>query len=376
MSSLGPVLSGCTILVTAQRRAEDLANALERRGAVVHRAATLGVVSQIDEETLLTRTHELIDHPLDVLVVTTGIGFRGWLDTAETAGLGDLMLKSLMQSRLIARGPKARGALQAAGLRADWVAESETAAEIAEFLCTEGVEGQRIAVQQHGAGDDGLGRALAAAGADVSGLVIYQWGPPPDPDAVAESVREIADGGYDAVLFTSAPGAAAWLAAIDDAGVREQVLEQTTSGRLVAAAVGPVTAGPLRDAGIEPLMPDRGRMGALVRSVIMRLGDPSTGIGTAVGHLRLHARSATLDHEVLPLSRTGLALLRALAAQPGQVLSREQLLKELSGDSTDPHTAEVAIARMRDALGGRDLVRTVVKRGYRLNLDDEERPAT
>ena len=42
--------------------------------------------------------------------------------------------------RLVARGPKARGALQAAGLRADWVAESETSAEIADFLLTEGVE--------------------------------------------------------------------------------------------------------------------------------------------------------------------------------------------------------------------------------------------
>ena len=32
-----------------------------------------------------------------------------------------------------------------------------------------------------------------------------------------------------------------------------------------------------------------------------------------------------------------------------------------------PHAAEVAIARLRDATGSRALIRTVVKRGYRLD---------
>jgi uroporphyrinogen-III synthase len=40
----------------------------------------------------------------------------------------------------------------------------------------------------------------------------------------------------------------------------------------------------------------------------------------------------------------------------------------LPGESTDPHTAEVALARLREALqagaGDRRLVRTVIKRGY------------
>lgn len=371
MSTLGPVLTGCTILVTAQRRAEDLANALERRGAVVHRAPTLGVVSQIDEEALIAHTRSMLDEPFDIAVITTGIGFRGWLDTAEAAGLGDAMLASLSSTRLIARGPKARGALQAAGLRADWVAESETAVEIAAFLCTEGVSGQRIAIQQHGAGDDDLGRRLGAGGALTTGLVVYRWGPPPDPLAVTDSVRAAAAGAYDATVFTSAPGASAWLAAIDAHGLREDVIAQCRSGAMVAAAVGPVTAAPLRDVGIEPLVPDRGRMGSLVRAVIMHLGDRHSGVATGAGHLRLRARHATLDHEILPLSPSGLAVLRALANRPGQVLTREQLLHELPGESTDPHTAEIVVGRVRDALGDRDLVRTVVKWGYRLNTGDE-----
>ncbi|MFD1827484.1 MULTISPECIES: uroporphyrinogen-III synthase [Mumia] len=369
MTPLGAVLSGTSVLVTAQRRADDLAMALGRRGAVVSVASALGVESQIDEDTLLERTRELVADSADVVVVTTGIGFRSWLDTAEAAGLGEALVVALSRTRLVARGPKARGALQAAGLVPDWVAESETSAEIADFLCTEGVAGQRIVVQHHGAGDDGLEERLRAAGGEPVGLVVYRWGPPPDPDAVVASVRDAAAGAYDAVVFTSAPGAAAWITAARAAGVLEDVIALGRSGVLTSAAVGPVTAEPLRVAGLDPIIPDRGRLGSLVRTLIMHLGDDHEATQTAAGALRLRARAATLDHDVVGVSPSGLAVLRSLVAVPGAVVSREALLRVLPGCSTDPHTAEVAVARLREAFGGRPVVETVVKRGYRINLD-------
>ncbi len=371
MSAVAPVLAGCRILVTAQRRSEELSGALVRRGAEVVCAPTLGVVPHIDEAALLARTRQVLDDGVDVLVVTTGIGFRGWLDTAETAGLAEALLERLDDVRLVARGPKARGALQAAGLRADWVAESETSAEIADFLVTEGVQGQRIAVQHHGAGDDGLDGRFEAAGASVVPLEVYRWGPPPDPDAVETSVRQLASGCFDAVVFTSAPGAAAWLAELERLEVADVVRAQVDGGRLLVAAVGPVTAEPLQRAGMDPVVPDRGRMGALVRRVIMDLGDDHEGIATPEGVLHVRATAATLDHEPLPLSPSGLAVLRRLAATPGRVVTREDLLRVLPGDADrvrDPHSAEMAVARLREACGSRTLVRTVVKRGYLLPL--------
>ena len=189
MTELGPVLAGCRILVTAQRRADELGGALARRGAGVTVASALGVVPHVEEAALLESTRKIIADPVDVVVVTTGIGFRGWLDTAEHAGLADDLCTALAETRLVARGPKARGALQAAGLMADWVAESETAAEIADFLLAEGVDQQRIAVQRHGAGDDGLNRRLTGGGASVMDLEVYRWGPPPDPDLLRDDDR-------------------------------------------------------------------------------------------------------------------------------------------------------------------------------------------
>ncbi len=366
MTELGPVLAGCRILVTAQRRADELGGALVRRGAGVSVAPALGVVPHVEEAALLESTRKIIADPVDVVVVTTGIGFRGWLDTAEHAGLADDLCSVLAGVRLVARGPKARGALQAAGLKADWVAESETSAEIADFLLAEGVDHQRIAVQRHGAGDDGLNHRLTGGGAGVMDLEVYRWGPPPDPDLLRETTEDLASGGYDAVLFTSAPSAAAWLNELHRLNGTDDALALNASGRLLVAAVGPVTAEPLQVAGFEVVVPERWRMGALVRLVIMELGSHA-GVQTPGGLLQVRARSATLDHRVLSLSPSGFAVLQRLSVAPGEVVSREDLLRVLPGDSADPHAAEVAVGRLRDAMAAPNIIRTVVKRGYALN---------
>jgi len=60
------------------------------------------------------------------------------------------------------------------------------------------------------------------------------------------------------------------------------------------------------------------------------------------------------------------AVLNALARQPGRIVSRRDLLSELpSGYAASEHAVEAAVARLRTAMGA-DLVRTVVKPGYRL----------
>lgn len=362
---LDPTLAGCTMLVTADRRAGELGGALQRRGATVRYAPALSMVPNDSDALLVAATRELLAAPPDIAVVTTGIGFRAWVEAADAIGLAEPLLATLRRARLVARGPKARGAIQAAGLQADWVAESETSAEIAEVLLDEGVAGLRVAVQHHGSGADGLDEAFTAAGAHVQSLVVYRWGPPPDPAALEASVRAAAAGELDTVVFTSAPGCAAWLAAADAAGVDEALVGQFEAGALVAAAVGPITARPLLDRGVEPLIPSRGRLGALVRTIVDHYGGVQT-LETAAGRLQMRRRAAVLDGRVLALSPTGIELLRLLADAGGDVVTPAQVLQLLPGESTDVHAAEVAIARLRQATGSRELVRTVVKRGYRL----------
>lgn len=371
MTGLVPVLAGARILVTAQRRADDLTAALVRRGASVTAVATLGVEPHIDEAELLRRTRLLIRQPPDIVVITTGIGLRGWMDTAQAAGLDDALLGVLGRCRVLARGPKASGALQSFGITPEWVAASETSREIRETLVDQGVDGQRIAVQLHGAGDDGLCTGLRAAGADVAELTVYRWAGPPDPDAVVRFTAELRAGAYDAVAFTSAPGASAWLDALRAGDALDSVRAQVAAGRLMLAAVGPVTAEPLSVAGLAPQFPDRGRLGSLIRLIVSKLGEEFPSVPTAKGWLRVRATAATFDHRIVALSANSLAVLRVLASQPGAVVSREDLLDVLTGDSSDPHAAEVAVARLRESLGGAGLVKAVYRRGYRLVTDQQ-----
>ncbi|PTT22282.1 uroporphyrinogen-III synthase [Microbacterium sp. HMWF026] len=371
--TISTVLLGCTVLLPVDRRSGELSAALERHGARVRVAPALTIIPHVDDDELVSATRRLVADPPDVVVATTGVGFRGWMETADEAGLHDELSAVLRSARIVARGPKARGAIQQAGFEADWVAESETSAELRDFLVAEGVAGLHVAVQHHGSGADGLDEAFEAAGARVTSLTIYRWGPPPDPEAVAASARQVARGEIDAVLFTSAPAAREWILAAERADALGGVASRARSGQVLVAAVGPITAGPLLDAGIEPLVPDRGRLGALVRAVVTHYGGVDAPlIATTAGALGIRSSGVVLDGRFVPVPRTGVEILRALAKAPGTVVSRTELLAALSSTEASGHAVEVAVARTREALGGTDLIRTVYKRGYRLDVIDEE----
>jgi len=69
-------------------------------------------------------------------------------------------------------------------------------------------------------------------------------------------------------------------------------------------------------------------------------------------------------------SPAGMATIRVLAQRPGAVVARADLLRALPGSSTDTHAVETAVLRLRTALGDKNIVATVVKRGYRLAVDE------
>lgn len=365
-------LQGCMIVVAADRRSADLATALERRGAVVQCAPALSILPAVDDEQLMARTRELIAEPPDVVVVTTGVGLRGWMDAVHQNDLHGGLVSALARTRFIARGPKAHGAIQQAGFTADWVAESETSAEVGEYLLASGVAGKRILVQHHGAGSDGLDDLLRDAGAEVLSITVYRWGPPPNPEVVRRSVLQAAGGEADAVLFTSAPGAASWIGVAREEGALDRIRRRADSGRLLLASVGPITAAPLHAAELRTTIADRGRLGSLARTVIAHFGGGrAPSLPTDAGRVEVRSGGVLVGGEFIPLSRSAAALIEALASAGGRVLSRAELGGVLPGAERNAHAVEVAVARLREALGSSELVHTVVKRGYRLAVTED-----
>jgi len=365
---LDSALVGCTIVIAADRRAGDLASALERRGAKVQRAPALSIVPNADDDDLMRRTRELIAAPPEIMVVTTGVGFRGWMDAAHENDLAQELSHALRGTLFVARGPKAHGAIQQAGFVADWVAESETTAEVGEYLLTMPLGGKRIAVQHHGSGADGIDELLASTGAEVVPLVVYRWGPPPEPALVERSVDQAASGEVDAVLFTSAPGASAWVQAADARDALPAIRERAARGRLLLAAVGPITASALEHAGLRTTVADRGRLGSLARCTIRYFGGSGAApsLPTLEGAVSMRSGGVVVAGDFIPLSRASVGALGALFDAGGAVLSRDEIAASSPHAGRNSHAVEMAVARLRDALHGIEIVQTVVKRGYRL----------
>lgn len=260
-------LSGIAIGVTAERRAEEFIGALERHGADVRHAPTITIVPLDSDPKLRAATSSLLAAPIDFTLVTTGAGFRGWLAAAEGWDLRSALVERLGESRIYARGPKAVGAVRGAGLRETFSADSESNAEL--FGALTGVDGARIAVQLHGTPLPDHTGPLVAAGARLIEVQPYRWFSPPDVRPVHALIDAAIDGDLGALAFTSAPAAANFLTLARDHGRYGELL--TALRGMVVACVGPVTAAPLAEAGVETLQPERQRLGALVKLLVTTL---------------------------------------------------------------------------------------------------------
>ncbi|MGX7825109.1 uroporphyrinogen-III synthase [Actinokineospora sp. 24-640] len=366
---VGP-LAGYTVGVTAARRADELGALLERRGAEVLYGPAIRIIPLADDSDLLAATTSLLSGPVDVVVATTGIGFRGWMEAAEGWGLGPRLREVLAGADVLARGPKAKGAVRAAGLVEAYSPESEANAELLEHLLGTGVAGRRVAVQLHGEPLPEFVDTLRGAGAEVVEIPVYRWTGPLDTAPLERLIEAVLAGQVDAVTFTSAPAAASVLETADRLGRLEPLLDALRA-RVLVVGVGAITAGPLVRGGVPVVWPDRARIGALVRELCDTMPGRATRVRVAERELELRGQAVLVDGELRPVAPAPMALLRALAANPGKVMSRPALagvLRRHSGreSTVDEHAVETAVGRLRAALGVTGVVQTVVKRGYRL----------
>jgi uroporphyrinogen-III synthase len=368
-------LTGFRVAVTSARRAEELSALLCRRGASVTSAAAITMVPLPDDDELRANTEALIARAPDLVVATTGIGLRGWIAAADGWGIATELTTALGTARIVSRGPKATGALRAAGLPEEWSPDSESSREVLHYLLEGGIAGRRIAVQLHGATADWdpfpeFLDELRAAGAEVVPIRVYRWRPAPRDGAFDQLVVGIAERKFDAVSFTSAPAVAAMLMRAVELGVEDKVLSALRT-EVHAMCVGPVTARPLVRLGVPTSAPERMRLGALARHITDELPLLQARTVKVAGHqLEIRGTCVLVDGVVKELPPAGMATIRALALRPGTVVSRNDLLDALPGSGSDTHAVETAVLRLRTALGDKHIVSTVVKRGYRLAVDE------
>ena len=362
-------LEGFVVGITADRRAAEQAEMLSRRGARVVHGATVQVLPLDTESGLRAATASLIDNPPDVVLASTGIGIRTWMAAAASWGLEARLLAALAPARLLARGPKAAGALVTAGLQVTWQAPTERLGDLVGRLVEEGASGLRVAVQLDGGMEPVAARALGAAGWEVVEVPVYRWTLPEDEGPARRLVDQICAGHLDAVTFTSAPAVANLLALAERWDAAEE-LRRAFSERVLPVCVGPVCRETAVGCGLQAAIePERARLGSMVASLTSALAGERRVYAIAGHRVAVQGSRLVINGQATSLTNQERAVLEVLIRRAGAVVPKRHLLVEVWGRvDADPHALEVAVARLRRRLGpAAGGLQTVVRRGYRLD---------
>ncbi len=263
-------LDGVRIGVTGARKGPELCAAIERRGGTALHGPTIEPDQPTPDAELLPQVRELLRGEADWFVANTGMGVRLLAACAERADLGDDLVALLTGDdlRVVARGAKAVGGLRGIGVTPDAVSAEETDASMAAWLREHVAAGDHLAVQYSARTRQDYADVAADVGATMQVLVPYRSGVPTDPSAAVTLVEAAVAGDLDVIVSTSAIATDHLLRIATDHGRGHDLVAAFGDGRVVAAAIGQVTAAAFRERGVEPgIIPDRHRTGSLLTAL-------------------------------------------------------------------------------------------------------------
>ncbi len=361
-------LDGYTVGVTADRRAEEQSEMLRRRGARVMHGPAIRTLPLAADAGIRRATEELIARPPAVVIANTGIGIRSWFAAAESWGLGDALHAALADAHVLARGPKAAGAVLTAGIEVAWRAPSESLSEVVDRVLEGSAVGERVAVQLDGSREQPHAERLRAAGIDVVAVPVYTWALPEDERPVHRLIDAACSRRLDAVTFTSA-GALRSLFELAEHANQADALRAALNGSVIPMCVGPICADAATDCGIEGLQPPRSRMGSMIHTLQDELERRRRWF--RLGDLEMFAQGSlvVVDGDAgVQLTDRERQVFDFLSARPGAVVNHAELRRAVWGPGADQHALEMTVTRLRRRLGrASSAVTTVVRRGYRFD---------
>lgn len=367
-------LSGFTVAITADRRAEEQAELISRRGGEVLCGPVIKTLPLSDETRLAATTAAVLDDPPDVVVLSTALGVRGWFSGAEGLGIAEQLRDVLDAGDVLVRGPKAAGAALTVGLSIDWQTPNATYAELVDHLSarpTTRPDGTpvRVALQLDGERDSVLATTVRELGFDVVAVPIYEWHLPDDLGPAERVVASVAERTVDAVSFTSAHSVTNFGQIAAGMGLLDAALTSFNDGSVAAVCVGPVTASRARSLGVHRCIePTNARLGAMVQALVVAFSGRVVTVDLDGTQVLMQGRLVSVGGgEPIRLTDREQAVLGMLARRPGVVVSKKALLDEVWDGDSDDHVVEVTVGRLRRRLGpAGESIETVVRRGYRL----------
>jgi len=255
-------LFGKGIVVTrAREQASDSAALLEELGADVIQFPTISI-SPLQE---YSAVHDAIRSlsRYGMLIFTSVNGVKHFWLQLDALNLDSRALGGL---KITAIGPATAAALRERGIKPDFVPEKYVAESVAQgiiALCGENIQGMRMLLPRAKEAREVLPETLAAAGAVVDILPVYETLP---SDARREEVLEKLEAGeIQCITFGSSSTVTNFLSLIPKETLRR-------FPDLKFACIGPVTAATLREAGLTcHIQPPEYTIPALARTLAEEL---------------------------------------------------------------------------------------------------------
>ena len=232
-------LEGKRVVVTrAPEQAQEFVRELEGLGAEVFLLPTIGFREAEDFGPLDTALREIAN--FDWILFTSQNAVRFFAKRCRTLGLEPSKLQT-EGSRAAAVGPATAQAAREEGFRVYWIASRFRGEALAREL-QEDIAGKKVLLPRSDRAADELPGALRAAGAVVRDVVAYCTVVPEASDG--GTLARVRGGEADVIAFASP---SAFHHFVDLVGADKL---PSLAQRVKFAAIGPTTAGAIREAGL------------------------------------------------------------------------------------------------------------------------------
>jgi len=249
-------LIGKRVLVTRTRaQASELSRALAAEGAEAIELPTIEIVPCAEPAALAAAIELLRTSGYGWVIFTSANAVDRFL-----THLRELMLdaRTFGRARVAAIGAGTAEALARHGLIADVVPERYVAESLVDALLPFNVRGDRVLLPRAAGARATLPEGLTARGALVDELELYRAEVPRDRDA--DALHRLRGGEIDIATFASSSSFRNLVEMLDG--------DTSPLRSVTIAAIGPVTAQAVRDAGIEPaVVADEHTIEGLVRAL-------------------------------------------------------------------------------------------------------------
>ncbi|MFN7250226.1 MAG: uroporphyrinogen-III synthase [Anaerobacillus sp.] len=255
-------LAGKKVVLAASRKLDEMSALVEKQGGIPIIRSLQGTVFLAEKE-VEPSLRKLVTEGTDMIIFTTGIGLEKLIEITDNIGIKEEFQNIIEKTDVASRGYKTLAALKKLQIQPMAVDEDGTTAGLIRALEAYQFNGKKVAVQLHGDTAPRLTKYLKDNGASVLPILPYQH-IAPNPDTVELLCKELSEAKVDAVCFTTA----IQVRSLFDYAREHQYLEKVLdafNNRVLAVAVGKVTAEALREEGVTNyIAPERERMGAMI----------------------------------------------------------------------------------------------------------------